>query len=732
MKPERYRQVKEVFAAAVGCGPDSRAELLARACEGDAELRAEVESLLAHDEAAAGFIEESAFDVTARLLADDESRPPEGGRSGPYRIIREIGRGGMGVVYLGVRDDDHFRKEVAIKLVKRGMDTEAVVRRFRNERQILADLEHPNVARLIDGGATADGRPYLVMEYVGGVPLVQFCDERGLPVGERLRLFLKICDAVNYAHQNLVVHRDLKPSNILVTAGGEPKLLDFGVAKLLNAGPAGEGLTETLGGRVMTPEYASPEQVRGLPVTTASDIYSLGVVLYELLTGERPYRLKDAPPEEWPRLICDTDPSKPSEAVADSKGGSPAPRPAPRPPRPLRGDLDTIVLMAMRKEPARRYASVAQLAEDVRRHLAGLPVVAHEDTFTYRAGKFVRRHKIGLAAAALVLLTLVGGIVATAWQASVARERARVADEQRDRARREAAKAARINSFLQSVISYADPSWYAAGRDRAGEVRFIEVVNGIAARVDGEFADQPEIRAELHHTVGNTYRALGRYEQAVTHFRAARDASRAFYGDEHPKVARDLYYLAAGMQMVSADHASTESLFREAVRMMRATDPENADLPYMLQDLGGFIVQVGDPSSAEPLLREALEMFRRRHGDSHPMVAVSFARLGQLYGVRGDLDAAEAVTREAVEHHRSSSDQQLLAVALLGLGEIQFKKGDYAGSESSLLEALDLMCATLGDSHPHTSLARRSLFTLYEAWRKPERAAQYRTKGRGN
>jgi non-specific serine/threonine protein kinase/serine/threonine-protein kinase len=366
-------------------------------------------------------------------------------RVGPYRLIRELGRGGMGAVYLGVRDDDVFQKRVAVKVLKRGMDTESIVRRFRRERQILAGLEHPYIAGLLDGGTTSDGLPYFAMEYVEGQLIVDYCDARGLDTTERLQLFRQVCSAVQYAHQNLIVHRDIKPANVLVTADGTPRLLDFGIAKLLNPELAGHTLAPTaLGLQMMTPEYASPEQVRGEPVTTATDIYSLGVLLYELLTGRLPYRLTSRTPADIARVVCESTPERPSTAVTEL--GEPAVKPAEtaseirraemaathraigteRLRRRLAGDLDNIVLKALSKEPGRRYASVDQFSEDIRRHLNGLPVIARKDTIGYRAAKFVNRNRGLVAAGTITLLALVAGIISTAWQASVARaERAR-------------------------------------------------------------------------------------------------------------------------------------------------------------------------------------------------------------------------------------------------------------------------------------------------------------------
>ena len=399
---ERWARVKELFEAAVDLDPNQRAAFLEKECGGDEALRSEIESLLKSDEQTGGFIEQPAFAIPRDLFPDNVEEPFVGRQFGAYQVIREIGRGGLGAVYLAARADDEYRKQVAIKVIRRGLDTDDIIRRFRNERQILAQLDHPNIARLIDGGTTDDGLPYFVMEYVNGEPINAYCDANALPTTERLTLFRKVCAAVTYAHQNLVIHRDLKPSNILVTQEGEPKLLDFGIAKLLGTGD--ELFTQTIPAlRVMTPEYASPEQVKGEKITTTSDVYSLGVLLYELLTGQRPYRLKTRTPEEIARAITEQEPERPSTAVTRADPGS-LQSPI-RNSKSLRGDLDNIVLMAMRKEPARRYSSVGQFSEDIRRHLEGLPVVARKDTVRYRSEKFVKRHKVGVAAAALIGLS---------------------------------------------------------------------------------------------------------------------------------------------------------------------------------------------------------------------------------------------------------------------------------------------------------------------------------------
>src|SRR5271165_5398458 len=398
MNPASWGDIKELFGGAIELEPNQRSAYLQDVCGTNEALRAELESLLASYDSEKTVTEN---EITAHFTAG-----AAGERIGPYQVIRQIGTGGMGAVYLAVRADDTFRKNVAIKLVQSIAGTEEILRRFRAERQILATLDHPNIAKLLDGGVTDRGLPYFAMDYVEGVRIDEYCEKGQLPVNERIALFRQVCSAVQYVHQNLVVHRDLKPSNILITKDGVVKLLDFGIAKLVKPEMFGDVTRAEY--RPMTPGYASPEQMRGDPITTASDVYSLGVMLYLLLASRSPYRLKTDSPHEMMLAVCEQEPEPPSTAVTGKLQ------------RQLRGDLDNIVLQALRKEPHRRYASAEQLSEDLRRNLQGLPVAAHRDTWTYRAKKFAGRNIAGVAAAVLVVLSLTAGILAATWQARVA------------------------------------------------------------------------------------------------------------------------------------------------------------------------------------------------------------------------------------------------------------------------------------------------------------------------
>jgi non-specific serine/threonine protein kinase/serine/threonine-protein kinase len=410
-----------VFQAALTRAPELRRAFLDEACGGDGELRREVDSLLAAHEAAGDFLSSP---IGLDLDGAEEGAALDAGpqRIGPYQILDTIARGGMGTVYRAVRDDDAFRKTVALKLVRGGHHSDYFERRFRQERQILAGLQHPNIATVLDGGTAEDGQPYLVMEYVEGQPITDFCTAQGMGTRERVALFRTVCGAVQYAHQNLVVHRDIKPANVLVDAHRAPKLLDFGIAKLLASGVDPDLAPASTVLPMMTPEYASPEQVKGQTVTTASDVYSLGVLLYELLAGRRPYEVRADSLEAIVQAVCETEPMAPSEAATGRTRTTGPARTLP-PASELRGDLDTIVLKALRKEPERRYRTAHDLSDDLRRHLEGLPVTARADTIGYRAGKFVRRHRGAVAAAFLVTATLLGGIVTTTRQARLVKRR---------------------------------------------------------------------------------------------------------------------------------------------------------------------------------------------------------------------------------------------------------------------------------------------------------------------
>ncbi|MGE0131111.1 MAG: tetratricopeptide repeat protein [Blastocatellales bacterium] len=683
MDTERWKRTEELFAAALEQEPERREAFLQAACADDPALRVEVESLLDARAHAANFIETPASAFAADLLPE-EARANEGKRCGPYRLIREIGRGGMGEVWLAERDDGRFDQRVAIKVIKRGMDTDEVSRRFAQERRILAQLNHPGIARLLDGGETADGRPWFALEYVEGERLDHYCESRKLGLKERLELFREICAAVQYAHQNLVIHRDLKPGNILVTEEDAPKLLDFGIAKLLDPEGQTTGLTGTWQ-RVMTLDYASPEQAGAGVVTTASDVYSLGVILYELLTGRRPYDLANLPLHEATRIICEREPRAPSrgDATPETTGWS----------GNLASDLDNIALKALRKEPDRRYASVAELAEDIRRYLDGLPVGATGDTLAYRAAKFVRRNKRSVAAAAAIMLALVIGLVVAMWQAESARAQEKIAKQ-------ESANKQAINDFIRDILSNANPTYGAPGHGKGPDVTLPDVLEYAEKKIDEQFKDQPEIRGELHFTLGQIRKERGEYNSADRHFRATLELFRRLHGDHHPLAIQSLYYLGY-IEGLKGNLADSVTMMRKSVEMMRLVEPQNGTFPWMLLNLAERLGFKEGSSEAEALILEAREACRKMAGtEDHLVVAYSFCRLGNLYKGKGELERAQAAYREYLERLSRLTVKHEAGEALYNLGVIDYTKGNYQEAEKLLNEADKLFSQYLGADYP--------------------------------
>lgn len=721
-----WEQVLAIFHGALERDPAERKPFLDEACHGQPELRAEVSSLLAAHRA------RGVVDRLFRRFAIPPLPPSTGAagaeavtrRVGPYRILREIGRGGMGEVYLAEREGEGFRQRVALKLVRTGMDSEEVRRRFLVERRALARLSHPKIARFLDGGVEKEGRPYFVMEYVEGLPLDRYCDEHGLGVRERLLLFAAVCETVQYAHQNLVVHRDLKPGNILVTADGRPKLLDFGVAKLLEEVPGGPSLTRT--GRLpMTPEYASPEQVRGESVTTASDVYSLGVVLYELLTGHRPYRIAGPLPREIERAVCEVEPEPPSTAVgrveeAQTREGETirvTPETVSRVRgtdphglrRRLRGDLDTIVLKALRKEPERRYTSTAELSADIERHLSGLPVRARPDTLGYRASKFLRRHRVGVAATVLLLLSLLAGGAATLWQASRARAEARLAALERDRARLESAKAEEVSTFLLDLFRVADPS-----QSRGQTITAREVLDRGADRIEEEMAGQPELQAILMAVMGRVYGSLGLYPSAQRLLESALARQRELHGDRHSEVAATLASLGSVLEEQS-DYAAAERLYREALATRRSLyGDEHPDVAESLFHLGRFLSEQQDYDAARALLEKALEIRRRLLGETHPDVGATLYEIALVVDRTGDHETARRLFQEAVAVPRDAPAEPNPAAAqqFADAARVFHFRREYEAAEPLYREALAMRRRLYREAHPDLAASLNDLARL--------------------
>ncbi len=705
MDRKRWQQLQRLFEEALGLPAELRSSLLEE-CS-DSELRREVEAMLAAADRGEPFtsvIGEELRDVAIRLAGS----PTSGQRVGPYRLLRELGRGGMGVVFEAERADGEFEQRVALKLVRGPVLMSGRLERFQAERQILATLEHPNIARLLDGGTTDDGTPYLAMEYVEGEPVDEYCDRLGLTIEERLLLFRRICNAVESAHRQLVVHRDLKPSNILVAANGEPKLLDFGVAKLIERGAeeSREGLTVT-GEQIMTPEYASPEQVRAEPVSTATDVYALGLLLYEMLTGRRAQHLSSTDRGEVERVICETPPTRPSsrvttetsafdsegepETLAVRRGTSPA-----KLERRLAGDLDTIVLTALRKEPERRYASVTQLSEDVRRHLEGWPILARADSWSYRAGKFVRRHRTGIAAVLIAGLSLIGASIASTWGLL----RARAAEED---ALQQAEAAEEIAGFLERLFAVSDPS-EARGRN----VTALEVLERGVERIEAELSDQPVVQGRLLTTMARVHAGLGLIDDASDLFARAYDILRAAIGESHPDTLLAVGSLGNAYVQLGR-FGEAESHLRQAYEGSRQRLGESH--PDTLRYLGNLAVTLWRQGRIEPAMelgRRTLELRREVLGPDHLHTLVAGAVLSSTLTEAGRLAEAEVVAREALGGmtRQFGRDHPQTLHVLNNLATIYGRLGRYYDEEALLDEALDLSRTILGEENPSTLVTR--------------------------
>lgn len=748
MSDSQQQSAASIFEAALDLAGGERDAFVATACAGNQALEAEVLALLAADASAEGFLDAPPLvqETLGETPPDDASHVDLGRRVGSYQIDAVIGRGGMGTVFSGRRLEGDFEQRVAIKIIRRGMDTEDLLARFRRERRLLARLEHPYIARLVDGGSTDDGRPWLAMEFVDGRPIDEHCEHEHLRPRARIELFLDVCAAVQHAHRNLVVHRDLKPSNVFVTDDGTVKLLDFGIAKVLDPDELDTQATATHV-RLLSPRYGSPEQMRGEPVTTASDVYSLGVVLYELLTGRSPYANETGEFDDIERRVLRTEPRPPSAVVARGTGTVPGLDVAEFR-RSLRGDLDAIVLQSLRKEPSRRYGSVDELAEDLRRHLQGRPVQARPDSLAYRTRMFLRRNALAVGATAMVALALIGATVFSTSLYLRAQRAQDVAETERETAET-------VSGFLQEVFASIDPS-IAQGDDTTLMRRLLR---DAGERIDDDLARRPAVAAALHHTLGRAYMSLAEFEDAENHLEralaldATSDLERAVdYGrllfesgrepeavtvlesaiaraDARPDTvaaARARFYLAKSLEARhEMDHAY--DLYLEADRLF-ATAGEEERRITTLGGIGIFLTfNRQEYERADSVLAVAAEIVERTHPGAL-IEANNYQLRASVLRRMKSFDAADSLFRRAHDRFEDvlEDDHAMLAsVRDEWAGSLE-EQGRLDEAEPLYRRALESARATFGSEHRQTGTFANNLANcLRKAGRYDEAAALF-------
>ena len=779
-----WEAVRKLFSAAKALPADERLPFVANECGDDEALREQVEALLQasdnDDAAIANIVQSVAADAVGDLS----------GQIGPYELIRSIGEGGMGRVFLAQHTDKPFKQQVAIKIVSAGIPTKQLLQRMRAERQILANLNHPNVARLLDGGETENGLPYLVMEYVDGMPLFDYCRQEQLTLEDRLRLFITICDAVQHAHQNLVVHRDIKSSNIFVTADGQPKLLDFGIAKLLRPENIDHTLAVTVAdARLLTPANASPEQVTGDPVSAATDVYALGLLLYELLVGLPAYSIDETTGPEFARLVCETMPSKPSTRATQSRTVESSDIPD-RVLRSLAGDLDTIIMKALRKEPERRYATAAALAEDIQAYLAHRPVAARPDSLAYVFSKFVRRNRMALGAS----IAFVALAVTAATQII----------NERNRASLEADNAAAALDFMVETFGSSDPNV-----TKGDTITAKEVLDRGSTMLKTDDSLSPSARALLGDAIGKVYKNIGLYEPALQQlsasselhrtlnhkealirslrdvgstqslqgdFEAARTTleealvlAKTVYPDDHIEVATTMASLAQEVgnssqhadsialfkdalamrtrlgapvdinyiksryglgeaQMVTGDFAESEANLREA--LTHATEQiglRNSITIDIMQSLAVSLHEAGKLEAAEPYYLQSDALEREVLGDDHPNREYSLTSIGRLYRHMGRYDEAETYLRAAVVAAKKSLGDRNVFTAydMVNLANFLSSRGNYGEAEPLFAEALDVYEEVLPGDHLYKASANIGFAKLLHVLDRPDEAQVY-------
>ena len=709
--PERWRILSPYLDQALDIAADQRPEWLAGICARDAVLGRELKAMLAEHNTAhdAGFLAGAVLESGAMRAAQSLS----GQVVGAYRLLSLIGQGGSGTVWLAERCDGRFEGRAAVKLLNVSLINRAGEERFTREGTLLARLRHPRIAHLVDAGVSRAAQPYLVLEYVDGEPIDRYCASQGLRLDARVQLFIDVLDAVAHAHANLVVHRDIKPANVLVSVDGEVKLLDFGIATLMDPASnpdqvagAPPGPVTRDAARSLTPEYAAPEQLAGGAVTTATDVYALGVLLYELVTGQHPAGRSVLSPATLVRAIAETEAPRASTAVVRQVDETDTPKDHAarcgttplKLQRMLRGDLDTIIAKALKKDPAERYASVTALADDLRRFLRSEPISARPDTIRYRTTSFIRRHVVGVSMS-VVFVLLVGGL--TTWYT------VRLSTE-RDRARREAAKAVKMSEVLTQLLTSADPFTV---RSQAAEPTVRALLDAGAERVQRELSGEPELQAELLTTLGWTYRGLAEYDKAQRLLEQALASGQTAFGSDHLLVAQTLRNLGVVLTD-KGDYAAAARTLERALRIRRALlGPEHPDVAITMVELGRVYQDQGLNARAEPLQREALEIRTKLLGPDHRETAVSQSDLASVLRLNGDLSGADLLLRACLETNRKTrgAEHPNTSTTMHDLALIAAAGGDLRAAEAQFRQVLAMQRKTPGERHPVVATTLNSL-----------------------
>lgn len=720
MKPEDWNKVNEILSDVLELDTGARRGYIKEKCASSPEIEREVLSLLDGEVDADDLFGSPAVEDFADLIEPRKEEPEAlaGQTLGNYRIIRELGWGGMGAVYLAERTDGAFEQQVALKLLKREFNTSALRRYFQQERAILATLQHPNIARLLDAGTTEDKVPFIVMEYVDGLPIDEYCSINDLSLSERLDLFREVCTAVDFAHRSLIIHRDLKPSNILVTSDGSVKLLDFGISKILSENVDGNASRTITRLGVMTPSYASPEQLKNESVTTATDVYSLGVILYELLCGVRPFEGRDSDIFDTGRFALDAEPPLPSAVVSGSTVDRPSALPrdprdtdhglarntAPRiraiKPQQLRGDLDNIITKALKREPERRYASVANFSEDIGRYQSGFPVQARPDTFRYRAHKFINRNVTGVAAAAVVMVAIMAGIGATLWQSSVAAA-------ERDRAQQEADKAQKINAYLQNVLNFSNPHWLSSNPKRNRDATIAQAMDEALKTIDTDLAGEPEIQAEILFTLCQSYATQGDFSKSNSLARRAIEKFDEALGPGNVKsmqasvILGDTLYLSGQFDEAEENYLRAIDYFRERY----PTDPTAIKwLTIALNDQGNVDIIRGKFEIAVARIRESVSLAEQITGRDRYVLPTVLTNLATALQYLNDYEgSAEYSARSLTVMREQGSDQKLEGgIAHLTIGKAQNMIKNYELAAHHLEIADQIFTSSVGDENAYT------------------------------